>query len=302
MELLIGLLLIILTGYYSGTETALYRANWVRLLHWSKIKVRGAGDALLAIELMTPSIITALIGTNLTSVFATQLFEHYFVRKLGPAYTPLAIAIVLLLTLILGDYLPKALAQSVPTRWLRAGAFLLNFTRLVFYPAVFLLTRILPKTRRLSLTREDYLKVIPQRSADPRVQHMTARLFRFTRLQVKETAIPWERVKSVPASANRQTLIELLSQYGYTRIPVYQQQPENIIGVIVAKDLLNPDPISIRPVLKVSPETRALELLRLMQRQGEHLAVIEKSPGRATGIVTLEDLVEELVGEIRSED
>jgi CBS domain containing-hemolysin-like protein len=303
MELLLGFLLIILTGYYAGTETALYRANWVRLLHWSKRKLAGAADALAALERLTPSIITALIGTNLTSVFATQLFEHYFVRELGAVYTPLAIAIVLLLTLLLGDYLPKALAQSIPTRWLRAGAFLLNFTRLLFYPVVMLLTRILPRTRRLSLTREDYLKVLPTRtSAGARLKSMTTRLFRFTRLPVTDAAIPCERIISVPSTADRQTLLELLRQFGYTRIPVYEHQPENIVGVILTKDLLNPDPLPIRPVLRVSPETRVLEVLRMMQRQGEHLAVIQNPAGSAFGIVTLEDLVEELVGEIRSED
>ena len=303
MELLLGFFLILLTGYYAGTETALYRANWVRLLHWSKLRLRGAVDGLAAVEHLTPSIITVLLGTNLTSVFATQLFEHYFVRELGPGFTPLAIALVLLLTLLLGDYLPKALAQVVPTRWLRASAFLLNFSRLLFYPAVILLARLLPRTRRLSLTREDYLKLIPLRTgADPRLKHMTARLFRFTRLSVLEPAIPLARLISVPRNADRQTLLELLRRFGYTRIPVYENRPENIIGVILTKDLLNPDPLPVRPVLKVKPEMRALELLRMMQRQGEHLAVIENPAGSALGIVTLEDLIEELVGEIRSED
>lgn len=302
MELLSGFLLILLTGYYAGTETALYRANWIRLLHWSKRKVRGAGDALAAIERTTPSIITALIGTNLASVFATQLFEHYFVTTLGELFTPLAIALVLVLTLVLGDYLPKALAQATPTRWLSTSAFLLNFTRFLFYPLVSLLTRVLPKTSRGQLTREDYLKVIPRRAeAHPRLGHMTARLFRFTRLRVIEAAIPWDRIKSVRVDVSRQTLIELLRQYGYTRIPVYEHSPTNVIGVIVAKDLLNPERITIRPVLRVSQEMRALEVLRMMQRQGEHLAIIESAPGTAIGIVTLEDLMEELVGEIRSE-
>lgn len=303
MDLLLGLVLILLTGYYAGTETALYRANWIRLLHWARRKVRGAADALTAIDRLTPSIIATLIGTNLTSVFATQLFEHYFVREFGPAATPLAVAIVLTLTLVLGDYLPKALAQTIPTRWLRLAALPLNITRIVFSPVIALLARILPRTRRLSLTREDYLRVLEGGAeTGPGLRDMTARLFRFARLPVADAAIPIPRVKSVPLPADRQVLLELLRQYGYTRIPVYQDRPENIIGVVLAKDLLAPGPLNIRPVLRVNPEVRALEVLSLMQRRGEHLAVIQSPSGSAAGIVTLEDLVEELVGEIRSED
>ncbi len=303
MDLLLGFILILLTGYYAGTETALYRANWIRLLHWSRKKVRGAADALSTIDRLSLSIITTLIGTNLTSVFATQLFEHYFVRELGPAYTPLAIGLMLILTLLLGDYLPKSLAQAVPTRWLRMTAFFLNFTRLLFLPIIALLARVLPKIQRLSLTREDYLTVLPGRpDTGPRLRRMTARLFQFARMAVSESAIPLEQVKSVSATVDRQELLELLRHYGYTRIPVYQKRPENIVGVIVVKDLLEPGPLRIRPLLRVAAETRALEVLGMMQRRGEHLAVIDSPPGRAIGIVTLEDLVEELVGEIRSED
>ncbi len=302
MELLFGFFLIILTGYYAGTETALYRANWVRLLTWAKKGKSGAKDALHALEKPTDSLIASLIGANLASVFATQLFEHYFVREFGAVFTPLVIGVVLSFTLIVGDYLPKALAQALPTNWLRVSAVFLNFTRAIFSPLVSALARILPQTRVFNLTREDYLRMIPQSTSSPiSIRNMTARLFRFSQMKVVEAAIPLRRVKSVSRNASRNDVLALLHEYGFTRIPVYEEKPENITGVIIAKDLLLADNLSSRQVLRVKPETRVLELLRLMQRRGEHLAVLENEPGVAIGIVTLEDLVEELVGEIRSE-
>jgi CBS domain containing-hemolysin-like protein len=302
MELFAGFLLILVTGFYAGSETALYRANWLRLTHWARQHLGGSRDALIALERQTPSLITALVGTNLTSVFAALLFENYLVRELGAVFTPLAVAVVVLLTLILGDYLPKALASVQPSRWLRTSGFILNLSRLVFLPVVFILARLLPRTRRFHLTREDYLKVIAQREAKPQTANMAARLFRFSRMKVAETAIPIDRVQSLNAGADRSDAISLLRRYGYSRIPVYKDKPEHIWGVLVVKELLKSEGLPIRPVLRVSPETRAPELLRLMQHRGEHLAVVEKEPGIASGIITLEDLIEELVGEIRSED
>ncbi len=303
MELLFGFSLILLTGYYAGTETALYRANWLRLLNWAKMGRGGAKDALRALEKPNESLVASLIGTNLASVFATQLFEHYFVREFGAIFTPLVIGVVLLFTLILGDYLPKALAQAVPTGWLRGSAVFLNFTRMVFAPLISVLTRLLPRVRSPDLVREDYLNIITQSSSSPTsIRNMTARLFRFSQMKVVEAGVPLRQVKSVSRDASREEVLALLQEYGFTRIPVYEGKKDNIVGVIVTRDLLLSEAVGFRPVLRVKPETRALEVLKLMQRRGEHLAVLENEAGWAIGIVTLEDLVEELVGEIRSED
>ncbi|NPV14313.1 DUF21 domain-containing protein [candidate division WOR-3 bacterium] len=314
MELLAGFLLIILTGFYSGSETALYRANWVRLNHWAKNRVAGAREALTALDKIGPTLIAAIIGTNLANVFATVLFQRYFVTHLGASFTPIAVLLVVLLTLILGDYLPKALAQSIPSRWLRSAAFLLNISRIGFAPVTYFLVRLLPRTRKAVLSRDDFLKVIAQREQTPArrttTANMAARLFRFSQMKVGEIAIPIKQVKSVPADSDLDTVLTLLNQFGYSRIPVYTGTPDNIIGVIVAKDLLevvtrgtsSEKRVRVRPVQYLPENSRALDVLRQMQQRGEHLSVVIDLSGNTIGIVTLEDLIEELVGEIRSED
>ncbi len=314
MELLAGFLLILLTGFYAGSETALYRANWVRINHWAKNRLAGARDALIALEKIGPTLIATIVGTNLASVFATILFQRYFVTHLGAGFTPLAVLLVVLLILILGDYLPKTIAQSLPSRWLRTTAFLLNLSRIGFAPATYLLARLLPRTRSTSISRDDFLKVIAQReqtfAGRPTTANMAARLFRFSQMKVSEIAIPIKQVKSVPADSDLNTVLALLNQYGYSRIPVYQGTPDNIIGVIVAKDLLevvspgtnSEKMVRVRPVQHLPENSRALDVLRQMQQRGEHLSIVFNSSGNTLGIVTLEDLIEELVGEIRSED
>lgn len=317
MELFAGLLLILLSGFYAGSETALYRANWVRLSHRAKNRAPGARDALAALETLEPSLIATLLGTNLSGVFATLLVERYFVTQLGARSTPLAVALVVLLTLIFGEYLPKALARALPTRWLCTGGFLLNLSRYLFAPAILFITRLLPGGKTGGLTREHLVELLAQRhSRSPSrtaPASLAARLFRFSKIRVAEAAIPIKRVKSLPGEAPAADFIRLIAEFGYSRIPVYQKTPENITGVVLAKDLLDyllkdralkeKSPVPVRPVLRIPESTRALELLRRMQRAGAlHLAVTVDSTGRATGIVTLEDLIEELIGEIRSED
>lgn len=314
MELLAGFFLILLTGFFAGSETALYRANWVRINHWAKNRLAGARDALIALEKIGPTLIATIVGTNLASVFATILFQRYFVTHLGAGFTPLAILLVVLLTLILGDYLPKTIAQSLPSRWLRTTALLLNLSRIGFAPATYLLAQLLPRTRSTSISRDDFLKVIAQReqtfASRPTTANMAARLFRFSQMKVGEIAIPIKQVKSVPADSDLNTVLAVLNRYGYSRIPVYQGTPDNIIGVIVAKDLLkvvspatgSEKNVRMRPVQHLPENSRALDVLRQMQQRGEHLSVVFNSSGNTLGIVTLEDLIEELVGEIRSED
>lgn len=312
MELFAGLILIVITGFYAGSETALYRANWVRLTNWVRAATRegmkgqsrasGARQALAALTRREVTLVTILLGTNLASVFATLLFERYFVNQFGVQWTPVAVVLVVILTLVLGDYIPKALAQAMPNRWLRGGAWLLNVSRVIFAPATGILSRVLPGSAHVDLKREEFLQVFAQREQRPLTTNMAARLFRFSRMKVFEAAIPLEQVRSVPADAGVNEVLALLKESGYSRIPVYQDRKDNIVGVAVVKDLALGKGVRIRPVARVDKETRAMAVLRRMQEAGEQLMVVMESPGRTLGIVTLEDLVEELVGEIRSED
>ena len=120
-------------------------------------------------------------------------------------------------------------------------------------------------------------------------------------MKVSEVRIPLVQVKAVPHNAGLNDVLAVIKEYGFSRIPVYQGDVANITGVIVAKDLLSAPAWRVRKIPRVAEGDRTMEVLRLMQRHGQHLAVVEDSDHRVTGIVSLEDLLEELVGEIRSE-
>ncbi len=314
MELLAGFFLILASGFYSGSETALYRANWIRLTNWASHNIAGAKVALQLLNRRETTVVDTLVGANLCNVFAAVLFSRFFAARYGPAYTTVAVVLVVGLTIILGDYVPKAIAQAFPDRWLRQTVLPLSFSRVVFAPAGFILsgiTRLLvgPFTRsgqRLTLTRQDFLAALRKRDAESGsarlVTEMVSRLFRFSAMKVSEVGIPLAQVEAVPHDAGLNDVLAVINEHGFSRIPVFQGTLANITGVIVAKDLLAAPAWRVRKIPRVGENDRAMEVLRLMQRRGDHLAVVEDASHEVTGIVSLEDLLEELVGEIRSED
>lgn len=328
MELLGALLLIFVTGFYAGTETALYRAHWVRLATWQKSKISGSGLGLKLLDWRDSSVIATLVGTNLSSVFASMLVSRFCVEHFGPAYAGIGVAVLVALTLLFGEYLPKAYANAWPNRWLRIASWPLAISLLLFSPGVILLRLLLGLLRgsrlvsrpRLLPTRQDFLSALRQRECDISsrtstgsylVSRLAARLFRSSATRVSEVAIPLNLVRSLPHDASREDALRLVREYGFSRIPVYRRNRADIIGVILARDLLeyapesqfsHPTELRIRKIQRLSADTRIMEAMERMQRRAEHIAAVVNSSGRITGIVTLEDILEELVGEIRSED
>ncbi len=322
MELIAGLALILASGFFSGSETAVYRARWIRLTTWAERKVSGSHLALRLLNWREPTVIATLVGTNLCNVFAAMLFSRFFAVRFGPAYTGFAVVAVVALTLVFGEFLPKALAQASPNRWLRRSSVPLAVCLGLFAPVVLVFSGIArifatPLGRsgtKLSLTRQDFLTAMRQREQHnghihkernhqgQTISSIVARLFQFSGTRVAEAAIPLEQVQSVPEDAGPGDILAVIEEHGFSRIPVYRREKGNIIGVVFAKDMLAAQKRRIRPVDKVSENARAMEVLETMQRRGTHIAVVEDKAGQVTGIVTLEDILEELVGEIRSED
>jgi putative hemolysin len=311
MELLGVLLLLAAGAFFCGTETAIYRANWIRLTNWAERNVGGARAALAVLDHRDRAIVTVLVGTNLAYNFLTILLTRFFAVTIGPASTTVAVVIAVALAFVFGEYLPKAFGQSYPNRWLRRAALPLEVTGIVFLPvvaALSLIGRLLsPRPaaadRQFRLTRADYIAALNRRAGTgaPRTARLATRLFRFSATPVGEIQIPIEEVKSVGSDAGLNALMAVTRAHGFSRVPVYTGAPDNITGVVVAKDLLSAPAYRVRRISRFPGSSRAIEVLRQLQRRGEHLAVVTDESGATTGIVSLEDLIEELVGEIRSE-
>ncbi|MFB0509880.1 MAG: hemolysin family protein [bacterium] len=319
MEILLGLIALLLQGFFAGSETSFTRANWIRLLNWSRAKRFGSERALRLLKNKEKILVTTLIGTNLFVVLASVLFSNYFIRNFGPGYTTLSVVIVVILSLVFSEFLPKSLAQAFPEQWASLAAYVLDWAMKIFAPVTYLLSSFArgitsPFTKKsdylVGISRKDFvvaMRVYDElhqegRNGQALLSGIAARLFEFSRMKVGEVALPLSRVVSAPEGTTLLNLCEEIKKWGFSRYPVYKGSPENITGVIHTKDLLFLPYRRIRRAYVVSENTRAMEVLSEMKRKGEHLAIVKDENAETSGIVTLEDLVEELVGEIRSED
>jgi CBS domain containing-hemolysin-like protein len=268
-----------------------------------------------------------LTGTNLATVLAAVLLTS-FLYRLGPHLVYLAPFILTPITLLLGESIPKLLTLADPHRFALFAARPLRFLATVLAPLLSAETVLSRLLRRLAgvpadaesvfLTREDLSRLMRRRPSDaseqsphdailPVEQQMISRIFRFSRADARKAMVPLVRVDAVPEETTLAAAIETVRREGFSRLPVFQRRITNIVGVVHVFDLLRAPDLS-RPVSDVMrpvsyfPESMPLdEALLAMQRTGENLAVIVDEYGGAAGILALEDLIEEIVGDIEDE-
>jgi CBS domain containing-hemolysin-like protein len=315
MELILALAAIIVQAAFSGSETSLVRANWVRVRTWARENRLWAGRARLLLERRTASLITTLIGTSLFLIIASTLSEDFFVHSIGRGSTFLSVLVVSAVSLFFAMFLPKAVAQQYPELWLSLVAPLLQLSGRIFTPLIWGLSRISgagsEPSPELVMSRKDVLFALreatrregaPWGSSGARLGSIAARLLDFPELLVGDVMTPNDRVVAVPEEISDEELRRVIARQPYTRLPVYRGQKDNAIGVVGVRDLLLTGRRTVRPPFFVATQARAIEVMNLMQNRGEHMALVQNVESRTVGIVTLEDLVEELVGEIRSEE
>ena len=268
----------------------------------------------------------ALTGANLATVIAASVLT-VFMHQFGPRYSYLAPFILAPLTLLVGESLPKLLTFRRPIGFARIAATPLRALEAAFWPILQAETVVSRWLRRLAgvpaemqsvfITREDLALIIrsladqPQPSiADailPAERQMISRIFRFRNAEARQAMVPLVRVEAVALETTLAEAAEIARRSGFSRIPVFERRIVNIVGLLHVFDLLEaPDlnrPVSevMRQVAYYAESTPLDQMLLTFQRTGQNLAVIVDEYGGAAGILTLEDLLEEIVGEIEEE-
>ncbi len=316
---------VIVQAFFAASEIALVAADEAKV---RAARERGERDAhLLATLLERRDRLLALLltGSNLATVVAAVALTS-FLHELNPKLSYLAAFILVPVTLVLGEALPKLLALQRPLALARFAARPLRFTATLVAPLLAVETALSRWLRRLAgvpaeiqsvfLTREDLVLLIHRRSEDlasaqdailPSERQMISRIFRFTRAEARKAMVPLVRVEAVPDNTSLAGVIEVVRREGFSRIPVFHERIFDIVGVVhvfdllEAPDLLRPVTDVMRSVSYFSESTPLDEILLALQRTGENLAVVVDEYGGASGIITMEDLLEEVVGEIEDE-
>ncbi|MEI8173564.1 MAG: hemolysin family protein [Deltaproteobacteria bacterium] len=325
------LLCLCLEGLYSGGEIAFVSSNIDRIKHRAK---EGSRSALLALKLLeSPEwfLATTLTGTNLCIVTSTTLTTALFVTLLGAAQGAMAATLVIVPTLLVMIVSRSLFQQHAETMAIILARFIW-YSSFLFYPVVYLIARISRGTVKLStgetgrtysyVTKNGLKYILEEQNADTDILSMEKDMVRnvidFSDVTVGDIMVPVSKMISLPVTATLREATKIAAEKQYLRIPVYRDQVINIIGILHYFDLLQhlheqtenrshvyeneTVEICLNPVDFYVPETRiAKDLLVDLQVRGERMAVVVDEYGGAVGIVTVEDILEEVVGEIDDE-
>ena len=319
---------LIVQAFFAASEIALVAADDLKVRADRERGDRTAGVLGRLLERRPRIVALILTGANLATVIAATVLTS-FLHRIDPAKVYLAPFILAPLVLLLGETAPKMIALRGPIRFARLAARPLAFLATVLAPllaAETLLSRMLrriagvaPDADSVFMSRED-LAMLVQRSGSPTPsateaadsihpieQQMISRIFRFTRAEARKAMVPLVNVEALPEETTIAGAIELVRREGFTRIPVFHKRIVDIVGVLHAFDLLEAPDLTrsvtemMRPVSYFPEATPLDEILIALQRTRESLAVVVDEYGGASGIITMEDLLEEVVGEIEDE-
>ncbi|MBT3182729.1 MAG: HlyC/CorC family transporter [Deltaproteobacteria bacterium] len=316
--LLITILIVcvLLEGFFSGSEMAFVNADRYKLTLATDSGSKVARMALHMVKHPARFFSTTLLGTNISTVTGSIIATLYIIYNYGETYTPFAL-IFWPFALIFGEIIPKTIYQHHANRIVLYVAPILFGFYVIFYPIVWLLSKLTESLlgdfnkAKEGLTRDELemmLEVGKPETSDVRASERTmiSRIFDLEDKKVENIMTPLVDVIALESNASRNEAGEILEEHGFSRVPLYEEQAFNIVGVLRGTDLLFGKPDASVGDLKRKayyvPEEMPLdELLVAMKRKGESLAVAVDEYGAATGVVTVEDLLEEVVGEISDE-
>jgi CBS domain containing-hemolysin-like protein len=305
-------------AFFSGSEIAVVSADRMKLRQDAANGSKGAALALKMLERPEWLLSTSLVGTNAAVVTNTTIATGLAIHLLGDGHSWVAVALVTPLIWIFGEIVAKSVAQQHANVITPRAIYVLRVASAVFWPilAVFaLLSRALASImggpRRNPFTmREEIRSMIEMSPAEddirPEEKRMIHRVFSFGETTAGEIMVPLIDVIAIERRAKTKEAIAMAVERAHKRLPVYDQRVDKIIGTLNTLDLLTEDDASpiepfVRPVMYVPPSKNLEDLLVAFRSDDEHTAVVVDEFGGAEGIVMLEDILEEVVGDLQDE-
>jgi putative hemolysin len=322
-ESVLLLILVILSAFFSGSETALMSVNRVRIRELSN---QGDKNARLVDKLLqnhTRLLTTILIGNNLVNIAASSIATALAIDIFGNKGVGIATGIVTFIILIFGEITPKSIATNRSVKYSKIAAPILYWLELLFYPLinffVIIIKLFIGKGNMFSsnyLSEKEIRRFVNVSEKEGVIKKtekkMINSVFEFDDTIVKEVMVPRIDMVCVEENINLNKLIELAVKKGHSRIPIYRETIDKISGIIYVKDLLNlllnkkdHEIISITNFKRTAyfiPESKKInQLLAEMKKLKIHIAIVLDEYGGTSGLITIEDLLEEIVGDIQDE-
>lgn len=313
------LILVVMSAYFSATETAFTSLNRIRLKNRAENGSRRAEKTLALAEEYDKLLSTILIGNNIVNITATTvstvLCTKWF-HQYGPTVATVALTIIIL---VFGEITPKSLAKERSEDFAMFAQPLLKLLMVLLAPLNYLFTqwkKLMGRVFRAKgddgITEEELVGMVDQAQTEGGLDEHESDLIRnaieFNDLEVSELLTPRVDLAAAEENSTMEELASLFAETGYSRIPIYHETIDNIVGFVHEKDFYaaryQGETMAANlksPVFYTTGNTKAFELLRILQKNKVHMAVVVDEYGGTQGIVTLEDILEELVGEIWDE-
>ncbi|MEH2934503.1 hemolysin family protein [Acutalibacter sp. JLR.KK004] len=318
--ILVLVCLVFLSAYFSATETAFSSLNRIRLKNMASGGNRRAQTALSLSENYDELLSTILVGNNIVNIASTSIATTLFVAALGGSAGPTVSTVVMtVVVLIFGEVSPKSLAKENAESFAMFSAPLLRVLVVVLKPVNFLFTQLKKGLHKIFRVKSDYsmtdselLTIVEEAEQGGGIDEdegaMLRNVIEFDDIEAIDIMTPRVDVEAVSFDAKKNDVAALFRSTGFSRLPVYKETIDSIIGVIHEKDFYSfvwdtqqeIDSI-IKPAEFIPPSMKVSALLKSLQQSKSHIAVIIDEFGGTEGIVTLEDVLEELVGEIWDE-
>ena len=312
--------LIALSAYFSATETAFTSLNRIRLKTRADDGDKRAARTLALAADYDRLLSTLLIGNNIVNNVATTIGAVLFIKLIGSAKGPTVSATVLtVVILVFGEVTPKSLAKERPEVWAIAATPLLRVLAVVLTPVNFLFTQWKKLLRVLlrhqdddGITEEELMGMVDQAETEGSLDQHESDLIRnaieFNDMEVSEILTPRVDLEALADTATMEEAAAMYASSGFSRLPIYHDSIDNIIGVLHEKDFYAAYCRGAKrlselksSVLYTTETARISDLLRQLQQNKVHMAVVVDEYGGTQGVVTMEDIMEELVGEIWDE-
>ncbi len=321
MQIFLIIILIMCSAFFSATETALSSANKIRLKNMADNGSHAAQRTLNVLAKYDKALTTILIGNNIVNIACSSIATILAIQLVGEQYGSLVSTIATtVIVLIFGEVMPKSIAKDFAEPVAMFSSAIISFLMVIFTPfsAFFILlkkgmSKIFHRKESVSMTEEELKVMIDEIEDEGVLETQESDLVRsaleFDEITVDEIITPRVRITAVEVGENINDVRRKFLQEEYSRMPVYERTLDNIIGIITEKEFFKQyeksGDFTIRSIMQETiylPQMQKLsEVFRTMQKQKCHMSVVLDQHGGTLGIVTMEDILEELVGEIWDE-
>ena len=310
---------VILSGYFSATETAFSSVNRTRLKAMAEKGDHKAELALRLAEDYDKLISTILIGNNVVNIALASIGTLFFVSLLGDNGATVSTAVITVVVLIFGEITPKSIAKDYPEKFAMFSAPFINMLIVLLTPLNFLfglwkklVGMIFKGEQDAGMSQEELLLLVDEVQQDGAIDESEGELLRnaieFGDLEARDILTHRVDLEAVPTDATKEQVAALFTESRFSRLLVYEDSIDKIVGVIHQKDFYTGTGIVDAPLKEIMTEPLYIhqtekvdDLLQLLRSNKSHMAIVIDEYGGTMGIVTMEDILEELVGEIWDE-